>query len=272
MHLRNIPIERLPSILKTAGKEKHTVIYELTEPEKAMSVFQDWEDLDAGVLACLQNVMGSVFADDPERPGSVMAVIGDFGFCAGVPLLEILVSRPKKWMLVTPQNEAWAELIENNFPAYKRMRYTLKRPPQFDRKKLERIRDALPEGYSFRKIDGELYDCCLQEEMFESCVSVFGSKEKYLELGRGFAVMKDGRIVSAASSYSRYREGIDIEICTVNEERHRGLGSAVAAKLILACLDEGLSPSWDAANKLSVRLAEKLGYEFGREYVCYEMQ
>ena len=91
-------------------------------------------------------------------------------------------------------------------------------------------------------------------------------------LGRGFAVMKEGQIVSAASSYSRYREGIDIEIATLKTERHRGLASAVAAKLILACLDEGLYPAWDAANKMSVKLAEKLGYEFSHEYVCYGVE
>ncbi|MBO5076263.1 MAG: GNAT family N-acetyltransferase [Clostridia bacterium] len=34
----------------------------------------------------------------------------------------------------------------------------------------------------------------------------------------------------------------------------------------------GLYPSWDAANKMSVRLAEKLGYEFSREYVCYGLE
>ena len=84
--------------------------------------------------------------------------------------------------------------------------------------------------------------------------------------------MKDGKIVSAASSYSRYHNGIDIEIDTAKEERRKGLGAAVAAKLILACLDEGLYPAWDAANMLSVRLAEKLGYEFSREYVCYGME
>ena len=84
--------------------------------------------------------------------------------------------------------------------------------------------------------------------------------------------MKDGKIVSAASSYSRFLKGIDIEIDTAKEERHKGLGSAVAAKLILACLDEGLYPAWDAANKMSVRLAQKLGYEFSREYVCYGME
>ena len=112
----------------------------------------------------------------------------------------------------------------------------------------------------------------LNNKEFEDCVSVFGSKEKYLELGRGYAVMKEGKIVSAASSYSRYRGGIDVEIDTVRQERRKGLGTAVAAKLILSCLDEGLYPAWDAANMLSVRLAEKLGYEFSREYVCFEVE
>ena len=225
------------------------MIYELNEPSKAAHIFAGWEDIDVSITACLENVMGKIYADDPEHPVSAMAVIGDFAFCAGEPDVALLRAKPDKWMIVVPQNEAWAALIEDNFPAYKRFRYALKKDTIFDRNRLERFAGSLPEGYA-----------------------VFGSKEKYLELGRGFAVMKDGKIVSAASSYSRYREGIDIEISTVKEERHKGLGSAVAAKLILACLDEGLYPAWDAANKMSVRLAEKLGYEYSREYVCYGVE
>ncbi len=44
-------------------------------------------------------------------------------------------------------------------------------------------------------------------------------------------------------------------------------GFAVAAKLILECLDEGLYRARDAAKKVSLRSAEKPGYEFSREYV-----
>ena len=40
---------------------------------------------------------------------------------------------------------------------------------------------------------------------------------------------------------------------------------------ILLCLEEGLYPSWDAQNMLSVHLAEKLGYEFDHEYTVYEV-
>ena len=248
------------------------MIYELNEPSKAAHIFAGWEDIDVSITACLENVMGKIYADDPEHPVSAMAVIGDFAFCAGEPDVALLRAKPDKWMIVVPQNEAWTALIEDNFPAYKRFRYALKKDTVFDRNRLERFAGSLPEGYAFRRIDAELYDLCLKDDEFADNVAVFGSKEKYLELGRGFAVMKDGKIVSAASSYSRYREGIDIEISTVKEERHKGLGSAVAAKLILACLDEGLYPAWDAANKMSVRLAEKLGYEYSREYVCYGVE
>ncbi|MBR5094722.1 MAG: GNAT family N-acetyltransferase [Oscillospiraceae bacterium] len=248
------------------------MVYELKDPSKAAPLFTGQEDLDTGVIACLDNVMGKILVTDPEHPRSALAVIGDFVFCAGRPDLELLRSKPDRWMIVVPQDAAWEALIENNFPAFKRIRYAIRKDTVFDREKLEAMASALPDGYAFREIDGELYDLCLKDVLFEDCVSVFGSKERYLELGRGFAVMKDGKIVSAASSYSRYRNGIDIEIDTVKEERHKGLGSAVAAKLILACLDEGLYPAWDAANKMSVRLAEKLGYDFSREYVCYGIE
>ena len=247
------------------------MIYELDDPTKAAPVFANWEDLDTSIIACLDNVMGKILVTDPDHPKSALAVIGAFAFCAGEPDLELLRGKPDRWLLMVPENDVWASLIEENFPADKRIRYAIKKETTFDRDKLEAMVKALPEGYAFRRIDSEIYDLCLKEELFASCVSVFGSKEKYLELGRGFVIMKDGKIASAASSYSRYHKGIDIEIDTAEEERHKGLGSAVAAKLILRCLDEGLYPAWDAANKLSVRLAEKLGYEYSREYVCYGM-
>lgn len=245
------------------------MVYELNDTSKAEPIFARWEALDTGVLACLDKVMGKIYVTDPADPKSAMVVIGDFAFCAGEPELELLKGKPDRWLLMVPQNKAWETLIEDNSAANRRIRYAMKKDTRFDTEKLKAMADALPEGYAFRKIDSELYDVCRKDEYFEDCVSVFDSKEHFLELGRGFTVMKEGKIVAAASSYSRCRKGIDIEIGTLRAERQKGLASAVAAKLILACLDEGLYPAWDAANKMSVRLAEKLGYEFGHEYVCF---
>ena len=93
----------------------------------------------------------------------------------------------------------------------------------------------------------------------------------YLKLGKGMVILKDGKIVSGASSYSRYLQGIEIEVDTVESERRKHLATAACSALILECLNEGLYPSWDAQNMHSVHMAEKLGYEFDHAYTAYEV-
>ncbi len=90
-------------------------------------------------------------------------------------------------------------------------------------------------------------------------------------MGMGMVVLKNGAIVSGASSYTRYNEGIEIEVDTIASERRKHLATVACAALILRCLEEGLYPSWDAHNMNSVRLAQKLGYEFDHEYTAYEV-
>ena len=95
--------------------------------------------------------------------------------------------------------------------------------------------------------------------------------ETYKKLGLGVAVLKGGELVAGASSYSTYDKGIEIEIDTREDHRRKGLAYACGAKLILECQKRDLYPSWDAQNKWSVALAEKLGYHFSHEYVAYEV-
>ncbi len=53
--------------------------------------------------------------------------------------------------------------------------------------------------------------------------------------------------------------------------RRKGLAYICGAKLILECLDRRLYPGWDAQNKWSAALAQKLGYHIEREYTAYEV-
>lgn len=94
----------------------------------------------------------------------------------------------------------------------------------------------------------------------------------YQKYGLGVVALKDGEPVSGASSYTSYNGGIEIEIDTREDHRRRGLAFACGAKLILECLARGWYPSWDAQNKWSAALAEKLGYHFDGEYTAYEVQ
>lgn len=246
------------------------MIYELKETSKVTSLFEGWQE--TLIWSCLQGVMGKVYVTDTENPRSAFAFVGCFGFFAGEPARELVAGKPEGFVIMVPQNEDWAALIEDCFPSAKRVtRYAIRKDTRFDTAALRKEVDRLPDGYELKAIDADLYDQCLEDPVTRDFVAPFESKERYLELGRGMVITKNGRIVSGASSYTRYNEGIEIEVDTVAAERRKHLATIVCAALILRCLEEGLYPSWDAQNMDSVRLSEKLGYEFDHEYPAYEV-
>ena len=236
------------------------MVYELKDPSVAEGIFEGWQE--TLIYSCLQNVMGKVLVTDTENPRSAFAFVGCFGFFAGEPERELVISKPDGFVIMVPQNEKWAALIEECYPDAKRVtRYAIRKDTCFDQAALRKELEKLPGGYELKPIDPVTRDF----------VSSFGSKDKYLELGRGIVITKGGKIVSGASSYTRYREGIEIEVDTAESERRKHLATIVCAALILRCLEEGLYPSWDAQNMNSVHLAEKLGYKFDHEYAAYEV-
>ena len=246
------------------------VVYEIKETSKVKHLFEGWQE--TLIYSCLEKVMGKIYVTDFVNPVSAFAYVGCFGFPAGEPDGELILKKPDGFSILVPQNEAWAKLIEDCFPSAKRVvRYAIKKDTVFDREALRRNLSLLPEGYVLQPIDAKLYDLCLENAETRDFVSVFESKEQYLELGRGMVIVKDGKIVAGASSYTRYREGIEIEVDTIEPERRKHLATVVCSALILRCLEEGLYPSWDAQNRNSVHLAEKLGYELDHEYAAYEI-
>ena len=246
------------------------MVYELKDTSKVNHLFEGWDE--TLIWSCLQKVMGKVFVTDPDSPKSAMAYVGCFAFYAGVPDKELVSVKPAGFAIMAPRDKAWEALIEECHPnAVKVLRYAIKKDTHFDATYLKSLLKRLPEGYELKEIDESIYDLCLEDPVTVDFVSSFESREKYLELGRGIVVVRDGKIVSGASSYSRYNEGIEIEVDTVKEERRKGLATAACSALILKCLEEGLYPSWDAQNMNSVHLAEKLGYEFDHAYTAYEV-
>ncbi len=245
------------------------MIFELTDTSKVRALYEGWQETI--IYSCLQRVMGGIYVTDTDRPESAVACAGCFAFYAGKPDRELVAGKPEGYVIMIPQNRAWASLIEECFPSAKKItRYATKKDTRFDADALRKELTGLPEGYELREIDADLYDKCLTPPFARDFVSSFGSKEEYLKLGIGMVIIKDGNIVSGASSYTRYNEGIEIEVDTAVSERRKHLAYIACSALILKCLEEGLYPSWDAHNVHSLRLAEKLGYEFDHEYTAYE--
>ncbi|MBO4626992.1 MAG: GNAT family N-acetyltransferase [Lachnospiraceae bacterium] len=242
----------------------------LRDPRKAGRLFEGWNE--TLITSCLQQVMGKIYVTDQEDPKAAFALVGCFGFYGGEPDRELVAGKPEGFVIMVPQDERWAKLIEEVYPDSNRVtRYAIRKDTHFDTVKLRENLRLLPEGYELKAIDGDLYDRCLSNPETADYVSSFEDKEHFLRDGRGIVILKDGEIVSGASSYSRYREGIEIEVSTTKSERRKHLALVVCSALILRCLEEGLYPSWDAHNMNSVHLAEKLGYEFDREYFAYEV-
>ena len=246
------------------------MVYELEDTSKVKGLFEGWQE--TLITSCLQKVMGKIFVTNLSELASAFAFVGCFGFFAGEPDLELVKSKPEGFAILTPQNREWAEVIEATYLGAKKVtRYAIRKDTHFDVNSLKKNHLLLPDGYELKDIDAELYDKCLESPVTADFVSSFQSKAAYLRDGRGVVVVRNGEIVSGASSYTRYREGIEIEADTVEEERRTHLALIACSALILRCLDEGLYPSWDAQNMASVRLAEKLGYQFDHEYTADEV-
>ncbi len=252
------------------------MVYEITNSKNILAIFGAWEETI--IWSCLQGIMGKVYADHLSNPTAAMAVLGDFTFFAGIPNEELVSFKPdwcqQNFMIMVPQNEEWQNAILNFYgsKAHIVSRYAMKKEPDvFDKERLKQAVSSLPKEYELSMIDEPLYALCKSEAWSADLVSQFPNYEMYRNLGLGFVLRKDHVLLSGASSYSRYSGGIEIEIDTNPAYRRRGFAYICGAKLILECLKRNLYPSWDAQNKFSVRLAEKLGYHYSHTYTAIEI-
>lgn len=240
-------------------------------------LFNGWEE--TLLWSCLQGYMGNAWADDMQSPKSAQIVTADFCFFAGVPNRELVQNIPSNFpsscILMIPQNDGWASLIEQEYKNQleRFLRYSVKKEPNvFNKENLHSYIEKLPPEYNITMIDEEIYKKLPNETWSKDFCSQFPTYRDFEEHGLGFVALYHGQPVSGASSYTVYDKGIEIELDTKAEYRRKGLAIACASKLILECLSKGLYPSWDAANKGSLALAEKLGYHFDKEYVTYAIK
>lgn len=253
------------------------MIGRLNNPEKAEPLFREWNE--AIIWSCVQGIMGGVYTHHGGTLRSAMAELGDFCFFAGVPDRELVMYKPENrfgsCVIMVPQDEGWEAMISDCYKdrAKRITRYATKKEPKvFDVKMLRDAAASLEHEYTFKMMDEGLYGVCRSYDWSHDLVSQFTDYKMYQNLGLGVVALKEGSLVCGASSYARYRDGIEIEIDTRKDCRRKGLAYACGARLILECLERGLYPSWDAQNLWSAQLAEKLGYHRSHAYTAFEVR
>lgn len=224
------------------------------------------------VQSYLQGHMGCARVDDEENPTSALITVGDFCFFGGAPS-DALAARAEGLELYS-HDESWNACIERVWGGrvQKRLRYAIRHEPDaFDPARLESFARGLPEGFALRPFDEEIFRLARAETWSRDLVALFPDYAAFAETGIGMGVVYQGELVSGASSYCVYDDGIEIEIDTKTAFRGQGLATACGAGLILACRERGLYPAWDAYDLRSVALAEKLGYRMDAPYAVYEL-
>lgn len=243
----------------------------MTQTHPAARLFDGWNE--TLIWSCLDGIMGQLTCS--EDGNSAMAEVADFTFFAGVPDKRLMThSFARSFMLLVPQNEEWAAAIEEFYgdTVTKVTRYaTQKTDAGFDPVKLRAITEKVPEDCILRGIDGEIFRISKATPWMHDWTDQFDDYEQFRRMGLGVVLIRNGEIVSGASTYTRYSRGIEIQIDTRKDCRGMGYASLTGASLILESLDRGLYPSWDAANLISLRLAEKLGYRFSHAYHAYAL-
>ena len=138
----------------------------------------------------------------------------------------------------------------------------------FSRARLETLASC-PSEYTICNINQELYNLCRQFPWSRDLVGQFSGWEAFQAHGLAVLALRDGVPVAGAGTYAACAGAIEIEADTREDHRRRGLARVCCARLILACLDRGITPGWDAHTPASLSLAEQLRYRLESPYPAF---
>ncbi|MCP4422594.1 MAG: GNAT family N-acetyltransferase [Chloroflexi bacterium] len=202
-------------------------------------------------------------------PSAKLSILG--GDAAHPLAQQYLQTLPKfSWILSAAPNFAsfaqhvhprkWIELERYAFSA-----------EQLDIAQLHAFKTPVPAEFRIVKIDLTLAKQLNERKnKFADAHGInFDSPEDFMARGFGYCALEGTQIACVGSSFAVSNKGIEIQIDTKKKYQKRGLATAVAANLIIHCLENNLIPGWDAANIVSAQFAEKLGYVPQGSYPIY---
>lgn len=219
--------------------------------------------------------VGRIFVDDPTSPTAALVhlaceytfLLGDASneaFAAATQrlLLNELASSPAPYgqlLFLIPTTDAWHADILRRYCDFRiddirRKAFTF--DPEAYRARHNDWRTRLPADVTLCRYDGGL------AESAGGLAEFWGSIDRFLADGFGFALMRDGEPVSRCHTVLVGAGEAEISVETADAYRRRGLATLTACAFIDHALQRGLTPSWScwAHNEPSVALARHLGF------------
>lgn len=240
---------------------------------KIADAFRAVPRVDMSLPCVIEGQMGQAFVDDPARPTIYQVNIGPFHYFAGTAVsaqAQTMMANFPAYNLLMPSAPGWAGLARQQFGNALQtiMRYSF----SSESLSVNHLNTLLTNGSFKGKIVA--MDAALAENLSTTTDPYFDpgdfdSAEDFAARGLGFAALVAEEPVGVAYASLVCSQGIEVSIFVEEPHRRQGIATALAANLLLACLQRGRHPNWDAANPESVRLAKKLGYRFIGSYEAY---
>ncbi|MEA3440661.1 MAG: GNAT family N-acetyltransferase, partial [Chloroflexota bacterium] len=103
--------------------------------------------------------------------------------------------------------------------------------------------------------------------ILEEILCMWPSPERFFEFGFGTAVVFEGQIIGWCMAEYLSKQMCGIGIMTHKPHENKGVASAMAARFVDHALELGIKPNWETnrGNKPSIRVAEKVGFEYVQE-------
>lgn len=256
-------------MIEVLGKDKkeYAALFENCEDSCIITAIEDWG--------------GKLWIDSEEKTECALIIVGGYAFLAGNPksenalgMVSFVDTRFEEGFNIRCVEAGFVPLVEKEYLGRinKYTRFATKRSfEHMDFNALEAKVNSLSGEFELVSLDKKLFGFCKSSDWADSFVISFSDYKEWEKLGFGVMILKDGEPVAGSSSYSAYPGGIEVEIITRSDYQGRGFAQITGAALLLECRKRGILASWDAAHEQSLRLAQKLGFEFLYKYDCYNI-
>lgn len=228
---------------------------------------------DSMLDAIIHGYHGEIFTDQINSPKFVMASFADIIYLSGdvdAEKLDLIIDKIPLYGEIHC-DETWVKRLESKGVTLKSFTRYAMNHETIEQKSIQTFMEKPAPNISVLKIDETIYETLLQDAWSRSLVENFENFKAFNTHAFGYVIKENNEIVSGTSSFSRFNDGLEIEIVTKESSRQKGYATLSAAYYINACLEKSIIPHWDAANLKSRRLAEKLGYTLERTYTVYEV-
>ena len=233
---------------------------------------------------------GWIFADDPENPTSAFVymrklggtLVGDsnndefnrsFAENLESQVIPKIIKEGEELFNVSGSSLSWDTAIKSILGSKK---YDIDEVRRYRFKEASNSLPKLNEEYEIKEITAELLNDSSIENislLSNDIKTWWDTLDKFLDIGCGFLVLKNNELCGWSYSVCIVDSRVEIYIETIEKHRNQGIGTALAGRFVHYCIENNLQPEWEAMSWIehSMKIAEKVGFDFDYEYKLYEL-